>query len=181
MPTVSSSDLAQRQEVEALYSGHHGWLHRWLQRKLGCAHHAADVAQDTFVRIISSRDALLGIEQPRAYLTTIAKRLLVDRSRRRLVEEAYLAELALIADTLPSYPSPEDIAMAVQALAQIADALEGAPARVREAFVRHYLDDQTHAVIAADMGVSTRMVRKYLVQALLHCRARCAALADLPL
>lgn len=178
---MSSSDLAQHQEVEALYSVHHGWLHRWLQRKLGCAHHAADVAQDTFVRIIGSRDVLLGIEQPRAYLTTVAKRLLVDRSRRHLVEEAYLAELALIADTLPGYPSPEDIAMAVQALAQIADALEGAPARVREAFLRHYLDDQTHAVIANDMGVSTRMVRKYLVQALLHCRARCAALADQPL
>ena len=82
---MSSSDLAQHQEIEALYSSHHGWLHRWLQGKLGCAYHAADVAQDTFVRIISSRDALLGIEQPRAYLTTIAKRLLIDRSRRQLI------------------------------------------------------------------------------------------------
>lgn len=177
---MSSSDLAQHQEIEALYSSHHGWLHRWLQGKLGCAYHAADVAQDTFVRIISSRDALLGIEQPRAYLTTIAKRLLIDRSRRQLIEQAYLAEIALIADTLPGYPSPEDIAMAVQALAQIAEALEGAPARVRKAFLRHYLDDQTQAAIAVEMGVSKRMVQKYLVQALLHCRARCAALADHP-
>lgn len=163
------AEPALQREIKALYSDHHGWLHAWLRHRLGCRHHAADVAQDTFVRILQSRDLLLGIREPRAYLTTTAKRLLVDRARRQAIEQAYLAELALVAQDLPGHPSPEETLMALQALAQIGAALAGAPAKAREAFLMHYLDQQPHAAIAEQLGVSTRMVRKYLVQVLLQC------------
>lgn len=174
---MSTAEFALQQEIHALYSDHHGWLYAWLRRKLGCSHNAADVAHDTFVRIIASRDALLGIQEPRAYLTTTAKRLLVDRARRQLIEQAYLAEAALVAETLPGYPSPEETLKALQALEQICAALAGVSARAREAFLLHYLDQQTHAAIAQHLAVSTRMVQKYLVQALLQCRACCPAMA----
>ncbi|WP_455170828.1 sigma-70 family RNA polymerase sigma factor [Azospirillum largimobile] len=151
------------------YSEHHGWLHNWLRRKLGCTHNAADVAQDTFLRILASRDALLGIHEPRAFLTTTAKRLLLDRARRQTIEQAYLAELALAAETIAGHPSPEDVLAAVQALEQIGAALQAVSARAREAFLMHYLDGQTHASIAGHLGVSTRMVQKYLAQCLLQC------------
>ena len=51
-------------------------------------------------------------------------------------------------------------------------ALEGLSPRARQAFLLHYLDGEPQAVIATQLGVSTRMVHKYLVQALLHCHAR---------
>ncbi|MFT3804900.1 MAG: sigma-70 family RNA polymerase sigma factor [Burkholderiaceae bacterium] len=168
----------QQQRIRDLYADHHGWLLAWLRRRLGCTHHAADVAHDTFLRIVASRDALLGIQEPRAYLSTTAKRLLVDRSRRQAIEQAYLQELALLAQSQPGYPSPDDILMAVQALEQIGTALRGVAPRAREAFLRHYLDEQPQAAIAAELGVSKRMVQKYLVQALLHCRVHCPALDE---
>ncbi|SAI13402.1 heme uptake regulator [Bordetella ansorpii] len=176
--SVASNPLSYPQQVETLYADHHGWLQRWLRHKLGDAHHAADLAQDTFVRIMASRDALLGIREPRAYLTSTAKWLLVDRARRHAIEQAYLAELALVAETLPCHPSPDEILMAVQALEQIGAALDTVAPRMREAFLRHYLDGQTHADIAAGLGVSKRMVQKYLVQVLLQCRALCPALGE---
>jgi RNA polymerase sigma-70 factor (ECF subfamily) len=40
------------------------------------------------VRILASRDALLGMAEPRAYLTTTARRLLVDRARRQALAQA---------------------------------------------------------------------------------------------
>jgi len=175
---VSAAEFTRQQLIETLYADHHGWLQGWLRRKLGCAHHAADVAHDTFLRVIASRDALLGIQEPRAYLTATAKRLVVDRSRRQSIEQAYLQELALAAQNQPGYPAPDEIMIAVQALAQIDAALRGLAPRPREAFLRHYLDEQTHATITTELGVSERMVRKYLVQALLHCRASCPALAE---
>jgi RNA polymerase sigma-70 factor (ECF subfamily) len=73
-----------RDEMGALYGEHHQWLFSWLRKKLGCEHHAADVAQDTFVRILGSSQSLFGINEPRAYLTTTAKRLLTDSSPGRL-------------------------------------------------------------------------------------------------
>ena len=42
----------------------------------------------------------------------------------------------------------------------------------------HYLDDQPQSLVAERLGVTTRMVHKYLVQALMQCRASCAALAQ---
>lgn len=49
--------------VGSLCGDHHHWLHGWLRRKLGCAQVAADLAHDTFVRLISSgREAnMLGL------------------------------------------------------------------------------------------------------------------------
>lgn len=167
---MSIAESALEQNIAHFYGAHHGWLRAWLRKKLGCPHNAADVAQDTFVRIMASRDALFGIREPRAYLTTTAQRLLVDRARRQALEQAYLAELALSADACEGAPSPEQTLMAVQALAQISAALDAVPARAREAFLRHYLGGDTHAAIASHLGVSTRMVQKYLVQALLQCR-----------
>lgn len=171
--------VAPKPQLELLYRSHYDWLRGWLRGKLGCAHEAADVAQDTFARIIASRDALFGVQQqPRAYLTTTAKNLLIDRARRKVLQDAYLAELALLADTLEGHASPEDTMMALQALEQIASALERVPAKAREAFMLHYLDDQPQSVVAARLGVSTRMVQKYLVQALLQCRLKCVSMVE---
>ena len=162
-------ESALQQQAHALYREHHAWLFGWLRKKLGCADNAADVAHDTFLRIIVSRDALCAMREPRAYLTSTAKHLMLDRARRQRIEQAYLAELALLANGLEGFPSPEQILVAVQALERISTALHGLQHKPREAFLLHYLDGQTHAAIASQFNVSTRMVQKYLAQALLHC------------
>ncbi|KYC28956.1 RNA polymerase, sigma 19 factor; KpLE2 phage-like element [Sterolibacterium denitrificans] len=157
--------------VAELYRNHHGWLCAWLRRRLDCPERAADLAQDTFLRIITSRDALFAMRAPRAYLTTTANRLLIDQTRRAAIERAYLAELAGAANSLAvaGHPSPEDLLIATQTLVQIGDALQQVPRKAGEAFLLHYLDGLGHAEVAARLKVSTRMVRKYLVQCLVRC------------
>jgi RNA polymerase sigma-70 factor (ECF subfamily) len=158
-------------DLASLYGEHHGWLLGWLRKRLGCAHFAADVAQDTFLRLLALGERLPALEQPRAFLTTTAKRLLLDRGRRQAVEQAYLAELEALAQQLPHAPSPEEIMLAVQSLERIAAALEQLAPRPREAFLRHFIDGEPQGSIAAQLGVSPRMVHKYLVQALVLCDA----------
>ena len=155
-------------EFHTLYADHHGWLVQCLRRRLGCAHGAADLAHDTFLRILGSRE-LPGLREPRAYLTTTANRLIIDRARRQRIEQAYLAELAQVAESQEGYPSPEQILAAIEALDQICRALDGLAEKPRRAFLLRYLDGQTHAAIAAQMKVSTKMIQKYLVKALVHC------------
>lgn len=166
---MSAGGPPSQQHMHALYCEHHGWLFGWLRRKLGSSDNAADLVQDTFVRIIASRDTLLGIREPRAYLVTTAKRLMVDQARRKLIEDAYLHELTLAASHAGSAASPEQILETLQALSHIEMALDGLSPKARQAFLLHYLDGETHQSIAEQLGVSTRMVRKYLVQALEHC------------
>ncbi|WP_280190926.1 sigma-70 family RNA polymerase sigma factor [Delftia sp. PS-11] len=166
---MAAVETAMQQQVRTLYCDHHGWLFAWLRRKLGCSHHAADVAQDTFVRILGSRDALLGLREPRAYLATTAKRLLIDQARRTLIEQAYLQELTQASAHAAHAPSAQDVMETVQALMQIEAALDGLSGKARQAFLLCYLEGHTHAAAALQLGVSTRMVQKYLIQALAHC------------
>ena len=48
-----SAPGASAQVIETLYGDHHGWLRGWLRKKLGNAFDAADLAHDTYVRILS--------------------------------------------------------------------------------------------------------------------------------
>ncbi|MFV0454641.1 MAG: sigma-70 family RNA polymerase sigma factor [Pseudomonas sp.] len=151
-----------------MYGDHHGWLFGWLRKRLGCPHNAADVAQDTFMRILASREQL-GLREPKAFIATVARRLLIDRARRSRIEQAYLEALYQASLEIEGFPSPEQVLQAVEALAQIAAALQGLREKPRQAFLLRHLDGLPHAEIAERLGVSVKMVQKYLVQALLHC------------
>lgn len=167
---MPAAELPLKQAVHALYSEHHGWLFGWLRKKLGCAQNAADLSHDTFVRILSSRDALGNLREPRAFLTTTARRLIIDRSRRRQLEDAYLRELALTVEVLEScQQSPEQILITLEALEQIAFVLDGLGIKTQQAFLLYFLEGIQQSEIAERLGISERMVRKHLMNALMHC------------
>ena len=166
---MSSGEPPFQAAISDLYCEHHGWLFGWLRRKLGCAHNAADLAQDTFARILNARESVASLREPRAFLSTTARRLIIDQVRRKHIENAYLQELALTAEALEGFQSPEHIISTLEALEHIAFMLEGLHDNIRQAFVLYYLDGLTQSEIARQLGLSDRTVRKYLIQALLHC------------
>ncbi|GLX88210.1 RNA polymerase sigma factor [Pseudomonas fragi] len=166
---MSSGEPPFQAAISHLYCEHHGWLLGWLRRKLGCAQNAADVAQDTFARILNARESVASLREPRAFLSTTARRLIIDQARRKKIENAYLSQLALTAEALEGHQSAEDIIATLEALEQIAFILEGLPEKTRQAFVLYYLDGLNQADIGRQLGLSDRTVRKYLIQALLHC------------
>lgn len=155
------------QAIAELYTGHHGWLRGWLQRRLGCSHQAADLAHDTFMRLLARPRDLEGGRDPRAYLSTIAHGLVVDHWRRQAIERAWLETLA--ARPEPSAPSAEHCAMVVEALAHTAALLNRLPEKPRRAFILAQLHGATYAEIGAALGVSERTVKKYMALAMLHC------------
>lgn len=152
----------------ALYGEHHTWLQRWLYRRLGCRDVAADLAQDTFVRVLG-KPSLNQVEQPRAFLSTIAHSLFVNLLRRRQLERSYLEALAQLPDAL--VPSPEERWQVFEALQAIDVMLDGLPGKVRTAFLLSQLEGLTHRQIADRLNVSQSSVRQYIAQALLRCMA----------
>jgi len=155
-----------QQGVDGLYLAHHGWLLGWLRKKLSNAADAADVAHDTFLRVLTARKPLNAIE-PRAYLTTIAKGLVIDRWRRQELERAYRE--ALLAQPEHLAPSPEAQLIVLEALAAIDRLLDGLRPPVRTAFLLAQIDGLGHAAIAERLGVSVRSVERYLAEALYQC------------
>lgn len=152
--------------VDALYSQHHGWLCGWLSRKLGCPQQAADLAQDTFVRVLLRAEPVAN-SAPKALLSTIAKGLVIDYWRRSALERAYLEALAQVPEAY--HPSAESHHENLQALEQIAVMLDGLKAQVRTAFLLYRLGGMTYTQVANQLGVSDRTVERYIAKAMFHC------------
>ncbi|MDH1010011.1 sigma-70 family RNA polymerase sigma factor [Pseudomonas nicosulfuronedens] len=160
------TDALSQQALHQLYSDHHGWLHQWLRRKLGCREQAADLAQDTFVRVITQRK-LFELRQPRAYLTTVARSLVIDHYRRRTLEQAYLETLAALPE--PVEVSPQMRCIIIETLMEIDALLDGMAARTREIFLMAQLDGLSFVEIGKRLELSANSVRKHFVRAMTHC------------
>jgi len=154
--------------TQALYLQHHGWLVARLRRKLGCAWDTADLAQSTFVRVLTARGQPADtVAEPRAYLTTIAQRLLANHLRRRQIERAYLDALATLPE--PVAPPPDARLMVLETLVAIDRLLDGLPVAARKAFLLWRLEELTQEQIAAQLGISRTSVRRHLAAAAERC------------
>lgn len=161
-----SSEAVTRERATALYLEHHAWLTRWLRYRTSDKDGAADLAQDTFLRVLAAKE-LPPLAEPRAFLATIARRLLVNQHRRERIEQAYLEALALQPEGHAA--SPETRHLLIETLCAIDKALDTLPAKVRAAFLMSQLEGLKHEEIAARLGVTTRSVSNYMVKAVQAC------------
>ncbi|MCB5185753.1 sigma-70 family RNA polymerase sigma factor [Methylobacillus gramineus] len=150
-----------------LYQAHHSWLVSLLRRKLSCTNQADDLAHDTFTRILASHSELAGIKEPRAFLTTVAKRLLANHYQRQTLEQAYLQALAIMPE--PQAISPEQRLLILQTLHEVDEMLDGLPAKARSAFLLSQLDGLTYDEIAIQLEISSRTVKRYMALAFEQC------------
>ena len=165
MSTVVSNGAAHF-GLETLYREHSGWLHGWLRQRLNNTADAADLAQDTFIRVLLARTAGT-LNQPRHYLATIARGLVIDLYRRRSLENAYLEALAQQPEHYA--PSAETRAAILDTLMAIDRMLDGLGPRTRSIFLAVQLDGLSYEKAAEHLGVSVTTVRKHLARALMHC------------
>ena len=153
-------------DVETLFRHHHRWLVDRVIRRIGCPETAADVAQDTFLRLMTGF-AGKEAQAPKALLGRIAHGLLVDRLRRRDIEQAYLRGLAQL--PAAQEPTSEELIEVVDMLHRLSTALDGLKPRARAVFLLSRIDGHTYPAIAARLGVSLRTVEKDMALALWHC------------
>ena len=167
---MSSHDPVLHEQVSRIYQEQHRWLRSWLRPRVDCQHLAADLVQDVFVRILGTQDAsskLRSVREPRGYLATIARRMMIDHFRRQRLERAWLKALA-------ERPEAEDISpetrlMLLDTLCEL-DAMLGALGEnVRKAFLLSQLDGMTYKAIAQTLGISLMSVNRYIAKAVQHC------------
>lgn len=157
-------------------------LERYLARKLDSPDDAAEIAQETFLRLhrMQSPETL---DNARAYLFQTATNLATDQLRRRSLHHRYLSRESssqqsgdAADDARSDTLSPEHVLAARQKLQSIMRAVEELPLPVRQAFLLHRRSGLSYEAIAREMGVSVSSVEKYILQALRHCRKRLARL-----
>lgn len=161
LPPSSTQDT-----LGELYRDHSLWLRGWLRRRLGDGDRAADLTHDTFLRLLTSTVAH-PLREPRNFLATVAKRVMVDHLRRRSLEQAYLQALAHEPELLAS--SPEERLLMLETLLHLDAMLDGLDHKVRQAFFFAQLEGLPYSEIAHRLGVSVSSVTKYIARATEQC------------
>ncbi len=145
----------RRRDAEAfteLVHRHSGMVISSCKRIVGDPALAEDVAQECFIALMQSRDAVrssLG-----AWLHTIAVRRSIDRlkgEKRRRQREC---------DYAVAHDSPESPDVSVgEIIAHVDEAIAALPENYRVAVVGRLLENRTHTEMAAELGVSESAIR----------------------
>lgn len=153
-------------DVAVLYRQQHSWLQSWLRRRLNCSQSAADLAQDTFIRLLA-KGQMPELHAPRTFLAKVAQNVLSNHYRRQKLERAYLEALAAMPE--PVAPSLETQSILLETLIALDAALETLERPVREAFFWSQIDGLSHGEIAEKLKVSVTTVKRYIVKAMALC------------
>jgi RNA polymerase sigma factor (sigma-70 family) len=158
--------------VERLFCEHGTALRAFFRRRIRLVPDAPDLAQEVYVRMLGVAH-IEAIRNPELYLYTVANNLVKEQAlgdRRRSVCDDIddIAVQEQLAD-LPQFEGELDTSIRSQRLREV---LEELSPKCRAAVTLQYCHDMSYEQIAARLGISTHMVKKYLAQALVHCRRR---------
>ncbi|MEM9439387.1 MAG: sigma-70 family RNA polymerase sigma factor [Pseudomonadota bacterium] len=166
MVTADGPTVRAEIDIDELFRSYHSWLVKRLTHRLGCREKAADLAQDTFLRLLGV-PARTHPRRPKALLGTIARGLVIDSLRRAMLERLYLESLARLPEVRAQ--SSEEIVAAVETLNRISRVLDGLGQRPRAVFLLARIDGLSYPLIANRLNVSLSTVEKDMALALRHC------------
>ncbi|MBS7778814.1 sigma-70 family RNA polymerase sigma factor [Acidovorax sp. CCYZU-2555] len=152
-------------------------LLRFLQGAARDRETAADIAQESYARLLAVQQSGETVAEPRALLYRTARNLLIDQHRRGEVRGAHLSlESDAVEDPIdlvagPQALEPEAAAMSAQSVDALLAAIGALPLRCREAFMLHKFDGLSQAEVARQMGISVTMVERHIKLGMQACRA----------
>lgn len=118
------------------------------------------------MRLLTARETP-PLREPRAFLTTVAKRVLFNHYRRQDLERAYHQALAQLPEDL--VPSEEYRAIILQTLTELDALLDGLPVPVKRTFLLAQVDGLSYGEIASELDISIATVKRHLNKAALRC------------
>lgn len=144
---------------------HEPALRSWLHGHAPDSMEVDDIVQETYA-LLAGLDEVAHIRNPRAYLFTAARSVMLQQLRRaRIVPIVAVAEverLSILVDDV----TPERSAVAGQDLGRIGALIAALPARCREVFVLRRVEGLPQREIATRMGISENTVEKHIGKAL---------------
>lgn len=156
-------------DVQQLFRRYNGDLKRYLRRRGASAETAADLTQETFLRLLTA-SPLGPVDNVQAYLFRMANNLSIDLARRqRLVP--FLDNGEEVLGQIPDEaPSPERVVVSRQELVILQSALNQVPQTPRSVFLAR-LDGRTFEDIGRTIGIPTQTAFSQMVRVMMHLKA----------
>lgn len=166
-PAGESPD-GRAERITRLFSEHNESLVRFLSARLHSVQEAKEVAQEAYVRLLSLDDSG-AVSFLRAFLFKTAANLAVDRLRVRQRQRQAMS--AGLCDELREVARPDHEAAQAEEVEIVRRLIGELPPKCRQVFLLHRIQGEDFPQIAQRMNLSERMVRHYVLRAVLYCRA----------
>jgi RNA polymerase sigma-70 factor (ECF subfamily) len=162
--------------VERLFAEHGGALQAFLYRRVHRHPDAAELAQEVYVRMLRVPD-MTTVRNPEAYLYAVASNLAKEHARGA-PHYSNVTDIddPLVQDQLAELPAFGGDLDREQRVKRLREVLRQLSPKCQAAVELQYWHGLSYGEIAQRLGISTNMVKKYLSQALVHCRRRMARL-----
>jgi RNA polymerase sigma factor (sigma-70 family) len=168
LPAEPDSGPGRARLVERLFQEHNDSLLRFLSARMGSHQEAKEIAQEAYVRLLSL-DAPGAVSYLRAFLFKTASNIAIDRLRTRRSSERF-ASFEFFGSSAQAASAERQVS-GMEDLALLQRLLDELPTNYRRALLLNRVQGLDIAAIAADLHTTERSVRRYIMQALLHCRA----------
>ncbi len=163
-----TADDAGRLSVHGTIRRYHDSLIRFLRQRLRVPEDAADVAQETYIRLMQYEGSS-EIKSPSSMLFRIAINVANDLGRaeqaRHASQQCGIDEVELAGDQ----PSAEREIAASQELDLLYAAVDALPPRCQQVFLLSRVRHMTYPEIARHCNISVKMVEKHISHALAIC------------
>lgn len=161
--------------VGEVYRASREELIRFLLLRTDNRAEAEDIAQSTYLRLLSKADTLTDANL-RSLLFITARNISLDL-RRQNKRASHLVdgldgEGEIVRKVASAAPDAERSMIAREHVEIIAALVAELPPKCRYAFVAYKFEERDYRDIACEMGVSESMVRKYVIRAVSHCAKR---------
>jgi RNA polymerase sigma factor (sigma-70 family) len=165
--------------VSQLFREHNRVLVAYLTSRLRCEQEAKEVAQEAYVRLLQlqepDRPSLL-----RAYLFKTATNLAIDRLRHRTIQHRAQEQPELFEDlntTRGELDDPARQLLAREQAERLLCYLQELPIKCQQVIDLHRLEELPQHEVAVRVGISERMVRRYVTYAMVYCHLRLDGMA----
>lgn len=162
--------------LESLFEERRAALRAFFRRRSVRPEDLADVMQEVYLRMLRVKDVEL-INNPEAYLFTVAGNLLKERAvlaqRAAVSVEHDAPEIAVELAELPQFDRDLDSELRHRRLREV---LKQLPLKCQAVVSLYFQRGMTYQQVGEQLGISSNMVKKYLAQALAHCRKRMGSL-----
>lgn len=154
-----------------LFASHQARLNGFFRRRLARPVESQDLVQEVYLRLLRiERGEAARIVNPEAYLFTVAANLIKEQAVLHRRNLQHVDVTRLYPDLEAGDDAVEDVLDRERLERRLAEAIERLPPRHRAVMLMQHRDGLSYAEMAQCMGVSTHMIKKYVVKALALCR-----------
>lgn len=158
-------------DLDSLFTAHAPVLSGLLLRKSGDPHLAADLTQESFLRLAERRSDK-PIDNIPGWLHRTAHNLLIDHYRRAQRHKTDAVCCTVLYEIVEPGPGPEEQFVEARQRQHLSQAITELSPRTQAVFRLNRLAGLTHAEVAKRLDISPSSVQKHLTLALTYLRER---------